>query len=226
MDQNTPPRRWLSFGIRDLFWAIALVGTLLAWTLHHRELKQELNLLRQGNEFLVQDAIRRPGHPWNLNTASPALPSEVKSSAVVDDESAVAATSLVGGWSIERLDIASERGVTHIAGSGNVKITETVLEVSCLWGGRQTQRPFEYSVDEQMRTIELIAGEWDGGFAGAGPNRYGGQYELEGETLRISFGRMHTPDSFTPKPLEPAVDELFATPGSDRAWFLTLKRNP
>ena len=33
MDENKPRRRWLSFGIRDLLWAMALIGMGLGWWL-------------------------------------------------------------------------------------------------------------------------------------------------------------------------------------------------
>ena len=31
MDENKPRRRWLSFGIRDLLWAMVVVGLALGW---------------------------------------------------------------------------------------------------------------------------------------------------------------------------------------------------
>ena len=36
MDENKPRRRWLSFGIRDLLWAMALVGMGLGWWAEYR----------------------------------------------------------------------------------------------------------------------------------------------------------------------------------------------
>ena len=35
MDENKPGRRWLSFGIRDLLWAMVVVGLLIGWWLNH-----------------------------------------------------------------------------------------------------------------------------------------------------------------------------------------------
>jgi hypothetical protein len=40
MDENKPPRRWLSFGIRDLLWAMVVVGMFLAWRFERRTLIQ------------------------------------------------------------------------------------------------------------------------------------------------------------------------------------------
>jgi len=31
MDENKPRRRWLSFGIRDLLWAMVVVGLVIGW---------------------------------------------------------------------------------------------------------------------------------------------------------------------------------------------------
>ena len=31
MDENKPSRRWLSFGIRDLLWAMVVVGLAVGW---------------------------------------------------------------------------------------------------------------------------------------------------------------------------------------------------
>ena len=31
MDTNKPQRRWLSFGIRDLLWAMVVVGLVIGW---------------------------------------------------------------------------------------------------------------------------------------------------------------------------------------------------
>ena len=31
MDENKPRRRWLSFGIRDLLWAMVVVGMGIGW---------------------------------------------------------------------------------------------------------------------------------------------------------------------------------------------------
>jgi hypothetical protein len=36
MDENKPRRRWLSFGIRDLLWAMVVVGLVIGWRQDHR----------------------------------------------------------------------------------------------------------------------------------------------------------------------------------------------
>jgi len=36
MDENKPRRRWLSFGIRDLLWAMVVVGLVIGWWLERR----------------------------------------------------------------------------------------------------------------------------------------------------------------------------------------------
>ena len=49
MDENKPHRRWLSFGIRDLLWAMVVVGLLLAlwlWHLRVKTLETELAVVR------------------------------------------------------------------------------------------------------------------------------------------------------------------------------------
>jgi hypothetical protein len=40
MDENKPRRRWLSFGIRDLLWAMALVAMGLGWWLDHQRSRE------------------------------------------------------------------------------------------------------------------------------------------------------------------------------------------
>jgi hypothetical protein len=40
MDENKSRRRWLSFGIRDLLWAMVVVGLFLAWRFDSRMLIQ------------------------------------------------------------------------------------------------------------------------------------------------------------------------------------------
>jgi hypothetical protein len=37
MDENKPRRRWLSFGIRDLLWAMVVLGLVIVWWAQHRE---------------------------------------------------------------------------------------------------------------------------------------------------------------------------------------------
>jgi hypothetical protein len=40
MDEKKPPRRWLSFGIRDLLWAMVVVGLLIGWWQDRKELNE------------------------------------------------------------------------------------------------------------------------------------------------------------------------------------------
>ena len=54
MDENKPRRRWLSFGIRDLLWAMVVVGLAVALWLEHREnsrLRAENLHLQDANAF-------------------------------------------------------------------------------------------------------------------------------------------------------------------------------
>jgi len=60
MDENKPRRRWLSFGIRDLLWAMVVVGLLIGWWRSNHSLKWQLeNVIEaaesQGNEVTVGD---------------------------------------------------------------------------------------------------------------------------------------------------------------------------
>jgi|GEM_PF-1679712 len=41
MDENKPRRRWLRFGIRDLLWAMALIGMGLGWWLDRSQLREK-----------------------------------------------------------------------------------------------------------------------------------------------------------------------------------------
>ena len=43
MDENKPRRRWLSFGIRDLLWAMVVVGLAVGWWQEHRKQRQDLD---------------------------------------------------------------------------------------------------------------------------------------------------------------------------------------
>jgi hypothetical protein len=45
MDENKPRRRWLSFGTRDLLWAMVVMGMLAAWW--HNSYITESRLLRR-----------------------------------------------------------------------------------------------------------------------------------------------------------------------------------
>jgi len=40
VDENKPRRRWLSFGIRDLLWAMVVVVLLLGWWSEHRSVQR------------------------------------------------------------------------------------------------------------------------------------------------------------------------------------------
>ena len=42
MDENKPRRRWLSFGIRDLLWAMALLAMGLGWWVDRSRFEGEL----------------------------------------------------------------------------------------------------------------------------------------------------------------------------------------
>jgi hypothetical protein len=55
MDENKPRRRWLSFGIRDLLWAIVVCGIGLGWWLDRSHLAGELHdLLHEWDRFLFK----------------------------------------------------------------------------------------------------------------------------------------------------------------------------
>ena len=60
MDENKPRRRWLSFGIRDLLWAMLVVGLGIGWWLgastpsEFEQLMQALSK-RTGSKILVID---------------------------------------------------------------------------------------------------------------------------------------------------------------------------
>jgi hypothetical protein len=43
MDENKPRRRWLSFGIRDLLWAMAVVGLGGGWWVDQTDLRLRLD---------------------------------------------------------------------------------------------------------------------------------------------------------------------------------------
>ena len=54
MDENKPRRRWLRFGIRDLLWAMVVVGLLGGWGIHWRSTR-EARQLQRDNEVLRRD---------------------------------------------------------------------------------------------------------------------------------------------------------------------------
>jgi|GEM_PF-7044880 len=149
----------------------------------------------------------------------------VQDSAPVKGLSQIPNAGLVDSWSIESLDIADESEVVRLTETGTVTISPTTIEVSWASQGRVRQWPFEYCVEGNSSNISLVAGEWDGGIPGGGPNLYWGRFQLDGEVLRLSFSRFHRPDSFIPKQLQPMSEELSATSSSDRAWFLVLRRS-
>jgi hypothetical protein len=45
MDENKPRRPWLSFGVRDLLWAMVVVGLGLGWWLDRSSLKDSVHYL-------------------------------------------------------------------------------------------------------------------------------------------------------------------------------------
>lgn len=51
---------YLRFGIRDLLWAMALIGTGLGWWLEHRS-DREQRLINQANEWSRQIVPTVPG---------------------------------------------------------------------------------------------------------------------------------------------------------------------
>lgn len=54
MDENKPGRRWLSFGIRDLLWAMVVLGLAIALWLEHRDnvqLRADNQQLHHANAF-------------------------------------------------------------------------------------------------------------------------------------------------------------------------------
>jgi hypothetical protein len=55
MDENKPRRRWLSFGIRDLLWAMVVVGMGIGWWAQHRHAtdKAEAESIAQLNRYIT-----------------------------------------------------------------------------------------------------------------------------------------------------------------------------
>jgi|GEM_PF-2991505 len=79
MDEYKPRRPWLSFGIRDLLWAMVVVAIFFAWI---RE--QEIDVATQGeNEFelrgcqkrneMLSQAISRAGYTVDYDDVGPYL---------------------------------------------------------------------------------------------------------------------------------------------------------
>jgi len=60
MDENTPRRRWLNFGIRDLLWAMVVVGLLVGWWRSNDSLRWQLEIVieaaeDEGNQVILGD---------------------------------------------------------------------------------------------------------------------------------------------------------------------------
>jgi hypothetical protein len=53
MDENKPRRRWLSFGIRDLLWAMVVAGVALGWCAHASRLGRQISLERKNSTKLA-----------------------------------------------------------------------------------------------------------------------------------------------------------------------------
>ena len=68
MDENKPRRRWLSFGIRDLLWAMVVLGLVIAlW----REISRSAELA-DDNRYLLK-AIDNSGYMAGGNYLGPCL---------------------------------------------------------------------------------------------------------------------------------------------------------
>jgi hypothetical protein len=48
MDENKPRRRWLSFGIRDLLWAMVVVGLVIGWWVDRTRIMSDLRKALHG----------------------------------------------------------------------------------------------------------------------------------------------------------------------------------
>jgi len=53
MDENKTRRHWLSFGIRDLLWAMVVVAVALGWYLEYRYDRRQVALIKATQQFLV-----------------------------------------------------------------------------------------------------------------------------------------------------------------------------
>ena len=64
MDENKPRRRWLSFGIRDLLWAMVVVGLVIVVMLQRIQaglMKSELHSERVWFNLLEEEFVRAGG---------------------------------------------------------------------------------------------------------------------------------------------------------------------
>jgi hypothetical protein len=57
MDEHKPRRRWLSFGIRDLLWAMVVVGLAVGWWLDHRHLSAQCAESTERTIEAVKDTV-------------------------------------------------------------------------------------------------------------------------------------------------------------------------
>jgi hypothetical protein len=55
MDESKPRRPWLTFGIRDLLWAMVVVGMAIGWALEYRRHADEQRSQRQKFEQYVYE---------------------------------------------------------------------------------------------------------------------------------------------------------------------------
>jgi hypothetical protein len=55
MDENKPRRCWLSFSIRDLLWAMVVVGLAVGWALEYRRHAAEQRSQQRKFEQYVHD---------------------------------------------------------------------------------------------------------------------------------------------------------------------------
>ncbi len=47
MDENKPRRRWLSFGVRDLLWALVVAGFGVGWWMDHHAAQYKFTELQK-----------------------------------------------------------------------------------------------------------------------------------------------------------------------------------
>jgi|GEM_PF-3960025 len=67
MDENQPRRRWLSFGIRDLLWAMALCGALLGWWLEYRYDREREKIISEAMEYMEwTESLEGPVSPLGV----------------------------------------------------------------------------------------------------------------------------------------------------------------
>ena len=73
MDENKPRRRWLSFGIRDLLWAMVVVGMGIGWWAEFRNDRARAKLIEEVNYISVGMEIHESG-PVRPQTATVSYP--------------------------------------------------------------------------------------------------------------------------------------------------------